>query len=266
MFVIDPLIGADIEVFLSSKEDGSFVSAEGIIPGTKDEPFIFDETNKHHAISLDNVMPEFCIPPATTPAEFYFGIEKALKYIESIIPKNLEINIVPAAYFDEKYLLTENALKFGCDPDFNAWLNVQNDPPPSSSNLRTAGFHVHVGYRNPTNFVNTSIAKAMDIFLGVPAVLLEPENDRKKLYGKAGAHREKAYGMEYRVLSNHFCNNDKLTSWVFQNTKRAIDFVNAGNCISLNPEDKDKIVDCINKKDKELALDLINKYNIKLAA
>jgi hypothetical protein len=264
--IFDFKIGADIEVFLQNKENGQVVSAEGLIPGKKDKPFIFDDVSNFHAISLDNVMAEFCIPPATTPADFYFGIEKALKYIESIIPKNLEILIAPAAQLEDKWLQTENAKLFGCDPDFNAWTLEQNLPPGTATNLRTSGGHLHIGYFNPNSYDNTSLIKACDIFLGVPSILQEPDNERKTMYGKAGAYREKKYGVEYRTISNYYAGDRKLTDWVFQNTVEAINFANAGRCNFLSHEEKEEIVNCINYNNKDLAEMIIQKYNVKLAA
>lgn len=266
MFVTDIKIGADIELFLRNRGTGEIVSAEGLIPGTKYKPFIFDESSEYYALSLDNVSPEFCIPPSENAAEFYFGIEKALKYIESIIPKELETVAVPAAYLNEKYLQTENAKTFGCEPDFNAWTEMQNMPPAPNENMRTAGGHIHIGYKNPNVFINKSLIKALDIYLGVPSILQEPENDRKRMYGKAGAYRDKSYGVEYRTISNYYLQSKELTDWVFQNTMEAINFVNKGGCNGLNIQEKEEIVNCINYNDHELANVLIEKYQVKLAA
>jgi hypothetical protein len=244
-------IGADVEVFLRERETGRVVSAEGLIKGTKSEPFNFDESNKFFATSLDNVMAEFCIPPATTPAEFYFGIERALKYINGIIPKELETVAVPAAYLEEKYLQTENAKLFGCDPDFNAWTLEQNIPPGTSTNMRTCGGHIHIGYDNPNAFFNINLIKAMDIYVGV---------------ARAGFYREKSYGVEYRTVSNYYLQDKKLTEWAFNNTIEAINFVNSGRCNLLGYEEKEEIVNTINYNDKEMAQRLVDRYQVKLAA
>lgn len=266
MFVRNFKIGADIEVFLQKKDTGEIVSSEGLIKGTKEQPFNFDESNKFYAISLDNVMTEFCIPPATTPAEFYFGIEKALNYIREVIPQDLEPVALPAAYLDEKYLSTENAQLFGCEPDFNAWNNTQNPPPGGAGTMRTGGGHIHVGYDEPNSMTNLNIIKAMDIFLGIPSIIQEPDNERKILYGKAGAHREKKYGVEYRTISNYYLQSRELTDWVFQNTLKAIEFVNSGKCNLLDWNEKEDIVNSINYNDKELARTIIDRYQVKLAA
>lgn len=266
MLIKNFLIGADIEVFLQNKTDGSIVTAEGIIKGTKKEPFNFDKADKFFATSLDNVMAEFCIPPAKTASEFYNFIQKSLKYINDNIPKELQTVALPAAEINPIYLQTENAQTFGCDPDFNAWTRLKNIPPGTSTNLRTCGGHIHIGYENSSDFLNVMLIQAMDIFVGVPSILLEPDNDRKTMYGKAGAYRDKSYGVEYRTISNFYLQNPKLTEWAYNNTVSAINFVNNGGCNTLGPEEKEEIVNCINYNNKEAALQIVEKYNIKLAA
>jgi hypothetical protein len=257
-------IGADIEVFLRRKDTGEIVTAEGLILGTKEKPHIFDDSNPFYATSLDNVMAEFCIPPSDNPADFYFATQKALQYLNSIIPNDLQTVAVPAAYLDERFLQTENAKKFGCDPDFNAWTMEQNPPPGSSGNMRTGGGHIHVGYDDSNDFMNISIAKAMDIFVGVPSILQEPDNDRKALYGRAGSYRHKGYGVEYRTVSNYYLQSKELTEWVFNNTISAINFAATGQCNLLGPMEKEEIVNAINYNDKELANIVISKYGVKL--
>ena len=34
----------------------------------------------------------------------------------------------------------------------------------------------------------------MDLFLGVPSILIDPDTERRKMYGKAGDYRLKEYG------------------------------------------------------------------------
>lgn len=260
------MIGADIEVFLQDKKTKEIVSAEGIIKGTKHEPYKFDAENKYYATSLDNVMAEFCIPPAKSPYQFYRGVKTALKYINSTIPKNLETLASPAQRIDEKYLQTESAKLFGCELDFDAWTTYQNETPGAMTNLRSCGGHIHIGYEEPSNFISLMLMKAMDIFVGVASVLMEPDNERKNLYGRAGAFRHKSYGVEYRTVSNYYLQSKELTKWAFDNTKAAIDFVNEMKVGMLGYEDQELIVSCINTADKDLARQLIEKFNVKLAA
>jgi len=255
-------VGADIECFLQHKETGEIISAEGIIKGTKHEPFIFDDVSEFHATSLDNVMAEFCIPPCTTVDDFIGGIFHSKKYIESLDDK-LCTAFIPCNLMDEKYLLTENSQTFGCEPDYNCWSGEVNPRPKSSGNLRTAGFHVHMGYDNPNDDKSMILAKFFDLYVTLPSLLLEPDNDRRKMYGKAGAMRFKGYGLECRTLSSFFASNEENIRFVFNQTVKAI---NAAENFSIDINAiSDKVQRAINKNDKKFVQEIVNIFNIMAA-
>lgn len=255
-------IGADIELFLMEKATNTIVSAEGIIQGTKRSPFFFDPNDKFAATSLDNVLAEYCIAPARNSEDFVKNINKSIGYINSILPPELCTAALPCAVLDEKYLQTKNAKLFGCESDYNAWLKCQNPKPKADNqNLRSAGTHVHIGYEDPSLAVTEEAVKAMDLFLSVPSVLIEPDNERRKLYGKAGAFRIKPYGFEHRVLSGFFGGSDELKRWVFENTELAIQFVNDNRADELESV-SDLIQMAINNSDKVLAGNLIRQFEI----
>lgn len=259
-------IGADIEVFLRDSQSHEIISAEGIIKGAKDAPFKFLPGDDYFATSLDNVMAEFCIPPAKAAPEFSKHIQFALGWINGFVGSNLQTYAHPCAFVNPKFLQTENAKLFGCDPDYNAWTGGDVNPKPdaTSGNLRSCGGHIHVGYDNPDMNVNMELIRAMDIFLGLPSVIQEPDNERKTLYGKAGAFRHKAYGVEYRTISNYYITDSKLMEWAFNNTHAAIDFVN--NRYLLGRDEGEGVIFAINNNDKKLAETLINYFGVKMAA
>lgn len=265
MFIKNYKIGGDHEVFLKNKKTNDIVTAENIIKGTKEFPFNFDKSDPFACTSLDCVLAEYNIAPATTKAEYYHGIEKALNYIKKNIPADLEIAILPAARLKDEYLQSETSQMFGCSSDFNCWTRQQNPTPIPDGNLRSAGFHITLGYDDPNEFVNLMWVKAMDLFVNVPSVIQEPDNERKKLYGKAGAFRHTVFGVEARSLSNYVLQDKKLIDWVFDNTIEAINFVNSGN-IYLLDEEADIIISAIDDKDVNKAEYLINKFNIKMVA
>src|SRR5690606_24428610 len=132
---------------------------------------------------------------------------------------------LPSANLDRMYLETENALTFGCQPDYNAYTMQTNlRPNTSDETLRSAGGHIHIGYKDapeydPEYYIpdeeRANIVRALDLFIGVPSILLEPDNKRKELYGKAGAFRPKPYGLEYRTISNYYMEDKKLIEWVY---------------------------------------------------
>lgn len=256
-------IGADIEVFLKDNLKNEIVSAEPYIKGTKHEPFNFDTSNKYFAVSLDNVLAEFCIPPAQTVVDWVGNISKALEYIQSAIPENLSVVATPSAILKPKYLRTINAQTFGCEGDLNIWLKANNEKPNAKNkNLRSAGGHIHIGYEKNSIEVNEMIVKTMDLFIGVPSVLQEPNNERKLLYGKAGCARFKPdYGVEYRTVSNYYLQSEALTKWVFERTKAAIEFINKGKFDEVE-EVGELIQNCINRSDTIAAGNLIRQFDL----
>ena len=260
-------IGTDFEMFLQNVNTKEIVSAEGLVAGTKNKPFPIDEENKDFAISLDNVSVEGNIPPATTAYEFYKNVQKTIEYINSVIPPDLKAVPLPAARLAEKYVSTEHAQILGCESDLNAYTGDINPRPnvqcKENYTLRSSGGHLHLSYNKPDPFTSFDIIKALDLFIGVPSVILEPDNERKKLYGKAGACRLKKYGVEYRSPSNFYLQSETLTTWVFESAKKAIDFLNNDGIIYLE-DDQKLIVDSINNKDCDLAKKLINKYSLNL--
>lgn len=266
-------VGADVELFLKDKITGEIVSAEGFVQGTKNNPFVFDAENPHFATSLDNVLAEFGIPPATNKVEFYNFLKKSITFIERSLPKSLCTAILPAAELDIKWLQTRQAKKFGCDPDYNAYTMSHNSSPKSENAcLRSAGGHIHIGYEDPSeiNFFGLEkggeerarIIKALDLFIGVPSVILEPDNKRKELYGKAGAFRPKRYGVEYRTISNFYLESKSLIFWVYQQVMEAMAWLNEGH--DIGPMFGSHIQNTINNNDKKEAESLIKSYELKL--
>jgi hypothetical protein len=263
--VRNPLVGSDIEAFLMEEESGRIISAEGIIKGTKHKPFNFDPSSPFWATSLDNVLAEYCIAPASDRECFVNNINKSIGYIKSILPAGVCMAAIPSAILEDEFLQTANAKLFGCESDLNVWLRRHNPKPKAENeNLRSAGAHVHVSYDEPDMETTEQLVKAQDLFLGVPSILLEPDNERRRLYGKAGAFRIKDYGFEYRTLSGFFASTDELKGWVFDNTMRAIDFINNERFDELDAVG-DQIQAAINTNDKKLAGDLIRQFDIQLA-
>lgn len=264
--VKNPLVGSDVEYFLVDKLSGEIVSAEPFIKGTKENPFRFDPKNQFFATQLDNVMAEGNIPPASTSYMFLKYMTDLRSYINNTIPARYQTLAAPAAILEDKYLQTETAARFGCDPSLNAWTGETVEPKPTGDKLRSAGFHIHVGYESPNSTTNVKLAKALDLFLGVPSVLLEPQNSRKKVgYGLAGNMRHQPHGVEYRTLSSFFAGHKKLIEWVYKNTHSAIDAINQGYFREIDRLGK-IIQHIINNEDKEEARTLLKYWEIRMPA
>lgn len=269
----DILVGADIELFLQHRHTKEIISAEGYIKGSKDVPYCFDDSNEYFATSLDNVLAEFSIPPSRTVDEFIANINKSLAFINNTIPPDFCTVALPSARLKSRYLRTKQAQRFGCEPDYNAYHGHENlKPQCDDKNLRSAGGHIHIGYADPVeynhyDYVGTeehcNLIKALDLFVGVPSIIMEPDNKRKELYGKAGAFRPKSYGVEYRTVSNFYLEKPELTNWVFQSSKDAINWLNAGNEIDKG---LGSIIErVINTNNKKEAAEIIDYYSLKVA-
>lgn len=269
-------VGTDFELFLRNKETHEIVSAEGYIKGSKHRPFRFDkEASPHFSTQLDNVLAEATIPPAENANEFLNGIIKAREFIQSVLPNHLEPVVQASANLAEKYLRTEQAMVFGCSPDFNAYTKFINEKPFCEDwTLRSCGAHIHTGYDGvavkfrgdlfnyEVDDQRSDIVKAMDLFISVPLVIMEPDSERKLLYGKAGAFRPKPYGLEYRSPSNWYLSSDETIKWAFESTKNAFKYF--GEKGPLAGDLPNHVEEVINTNNKSAALDLVKEFNLQL--
>jgi len=254
-------IGCDPEFFL--KDQKGYIGAAKFLKGTKWYPEKIDENGS--AVLHDNVMVEFNTAPARTADEFVQSVNTVLQHLRGRLPQDVSFDFSPSAHFSPSRLRSMAAKIFGCEPDFNAWLKGRTNPPIECDDrtLRTSGGHIHVGYTAPTEGTNLELIKHMDLFLGVPSILIDKAGDeRRKMYGKAGACRMKPYGAEYRVLSNFWIANNDLIQWAFNNTISTTEFLNSGNRIS--EEDGELVVHTINNNDEVAAKHLIEKYKIEM--
>jgi hypothetical protein len=119
----------------------------------------------------------------------------------------------------------------GCTPDFNAWTGEVNpSPKPPVKTLRTASGHLHIGWidgnadmSDPVHIQTCKdLVKQFDWYLGAWSVGVDKDSKRRSLYGKAGAMRFKPYGVEYRVLSNFWLENEYRMLAVWNRMQRAI--------------------------------------------
>lgn len=256
------LIGADPEVFLQERRNQEFMSAIGLIGGTKRSPRPISDVG--HYVQEDNVAVEFNIPPSKNAESMTAHINRCLNWVTKNIHDNLEISHKCSARFRPDLLNNEKAQHFGCDPDLNAWTKQVNNKPEESGNLRTCGGHIHVGYQKVSQPVSLRLVKAMDLFLGTPSIILDKDTERRMMYGKAGACRLKSYGVEYRVLSNFWVFSAELIQWAFTNTLKAVEFVNTAQ--ELSEDDEQAVQQAINYSDSGAAMYLIDRHNISVPA
>lgn len=254
-------IGADPELFL--QKDGKFVSAYGMIEGTKEKPLPVP----HGAVQVDGTALEFNIDPSSDHMQFEYNINQVLHSLRSMIPGEFEFVLSATADFDPEYLASqpEMARLLGCDPDYNAYTGELNPQPEPHPSMRTAAGHVHIGWTKDANVRDRghiddciAIVKELDVWLGLWSVTQDKNKRRREMYGKAGAFRPKPYGVEYRVLSNFWLASNELIRTVFQYTNVAMNKMTTKS--PMHPVLQDQgfdIQEIINTSNTQVALHII---------
>lgn len=234
-------IGCDPEFFIQKNK--KYMSAINIIKGTKEEPHPIPGL-RGAACLQDNVAVEFNTPACNDKDAFIRSIQFVLTKLQRGALRGFDFSKESAVFFEEDQLQHPKAQEFGCEPDYNAWTkDINPRPKASDANLRSAGGHIHVGTKEDP----IEVIRAMDLFLGVPSILKDKGKLRRQLYGKAGSFRPKNYGCEYRTLSNFWIFSEDLIGWAYDQTQKAVEFVEAGELIT--PEDGLRIQNCINNDD-----------------
>lgn len=255
-------IGADPELFIYDKKERKFISSIGIIPGEKGKAFKIDGAAEGYGIQVDNVLAEFNIPPTNNLQNFCSSINFMKSCIKDLVSKvnpNYTIKCQASAIFDDDQLQSKEATLFGCDPDFSCYTRSRNEKPEgAATNLRSAGFHIHIGYPNNTIEDSIRLIKYMDAYVGLISLLHDTDVERRKLYGKAGCFRLTPYGCEYRTLSGFMLSSNKLVKLVYNRTIKAIEAFNQGK--SLPSEFLVK--NAIDLNNATLAEELIKEYNL----
>ena len=147
------------------------------------------------------------------------------------------------------------------------------DTTKAQDSLRSAGGHWHVGYKDETKemlkdpYGKAEVVKLLDIFQGVPSILLDPDETaplRRSLYGRAGAHRPTPYGVAYRPLGNFWVKSPELVGIMYQLSDIAIRLCVEGESETIiKAAEPKQIIAAINGSDQHLAegvLRRIQKY------
>lgn len=220
-------VGADPEVFVRDLKTHRHYSAHEFPCGDKWKP----RRTKNGSVQIDGTALEFNVRPSKTKKDFIRNVNKVMGDLETIAYRhdpNCVLSFVPYVNFGHEYLntLPQQYRVLGCNMDYNAYTKAPNPPPDADLPIRTAAGHVHLGWgkfpETPEHFqLCCELAKELDFYLGLPSLKWDPDPHRRELYGKAGSFRPKAYGMEYRVLSNRWVEWPELCGYVFTATKTA---------------------------------------------
>lgn len=245
-------IGADPELILADS-GGSPRIGVGLIGGTKKSP----RRVVNGALQEDNVLAEINIDPADSEDTFVGNLSLVLDQLNGIISKSglVTTTLSSAEYDMDELRSSDQCRKFGCEPDYNIYtMQPQEVDVFAIRNLRTAGGHIHIGYPNPSKETSTALVKACDVFLGIESILIDHDTKRREFYGKAGSFRPKAYGIEYRTLSNFWIHSLDYMKWAYNGAMAATkDVLDCDAKITNKIQSKFDVQSIINSGDKEAA-------------
>ena len=253
-------IGSDPELFIFNRKTKKVVSAIDKIPGHKNKPFT-EGLPEGFGLQTDNILAEFNIPPAYNVEDFVANIEFMKDFIRNKVKEinpNFDVLCQASAKVPSKELAHPQAREFGCDPDYCIYRQGPNQvSTAATTNLRSAGFHIHVGY--PEHNIDTSLVMLhyIDAYLGIPSIIYDTDA-RRKLYGKAGCFRLQKYGFEYRTLSSYWIESPTRLKFIWNQLMYALEAFENGNIIP----DYDLIRSTIDNNDVESAKQLIEKYRL----
>lgn len=248
-------LGSDPELFLRDNITKALRSAIPIIPEGKDAGRSLDATGFNRVLH-DNVLIEFNTKPEEEKEAFVDTHRGVMQTIQNIVSEHgLELHLQASADFPECELVCEEARIFGCDPDFTWFPTPAMQVMPveaAGKPFRSAGGHLHIGTHKdspelsemltePSGLGKIRVVKALDVFVGIISIFLDKDStapERRTLYGKAGSHRPKTYGVEYRACSPWWLATPEHTSLVHELT-------NAALVVALDEEDLEDLIDDI---------------------
>lgn len=187
-------------------------------------------------IQNDGTALEINTTPMATEDAFVANFDNSFKELQDLLQKKDDRAfpvITPVAYFGKKCLesVPKEVRRLGCRPDYCAWTEELNPEPDGDKiDYRTASGHIHLGWTENAKVMSekhflecSELVRELDYYVGCMSLLWDMDDTRRKVYGRAGAFRPKAYGLEYRTLSNAWCRRKSLARTVFKQTKRCFD-------------------------------------------
>ena len=100
-------------------------------------------------------------------------------------------------------------------------------------------------------------------------MLIDPEQGRRELYGRAGEFRMKSYGLECRQLGSFFLSDFRYIEWVWEGVEKCISQFEKGEDLNSDPmftrnelDETCTIENIINGYDLEAAQEFCDANNI----
>lgn len=264
--------GSDPEFMLKTADGKKYVSAIGVVPGTKTD--MLPLGNGHFGFH-DNVLAECCPHYGKNKEEVIANFRDCFqRYANVVAPYKL----TPQAShtYPESECLHPAALEFGCSPEMNAYdMSTVNAPVCEAGNtFRSGGGHIHLGYIDGPKYPLIDgmgrwwLTRMMDLFVGLPSILIDNDptsQDRRKLYGGAGNMRPKDYGIEYRTMSNFWLSCPRLVALQHDLCGFVISFMQANDAHQeLWEKYAEDLLGTINNGDRNKAASIWNVISLNL--
>lgn len=220
----------------------------------------------------DNVLVEYATKPSESFEHFDGIIQLGLDCCAKELDK-VNLGLAPGISshiftMDELNSFHKSAFEFGCEPDYNALTGMMNPKPKAAdAGLRTAGGHIHLGYAHLLDGMGLEESQTItgvmcDYYMGLTSLLMDSDDRRRELYGKAGAIRKKDYGIEYRTLSNFWVFNKSTRQFMWEQSNKVIDSLAGGFNELVARVTPDEIQRVINEADKRMAEQYIKRLGV----
>jgi hypothetical protein len=269
-----PMLGADPEFFIGT--DKKLISSIGVIGGEKGKGVSISPIINATWLE-DNVAVEVNAPAYKSAGDFKTRWMQIMSEVKkTLAAKKMHAIIKPVVNFRSEELGHPKAHVYGCDPDFCAYDEDTKKPRvvdvQQFGNTRFAGGHLHLSFQNRDKIPAYAVAMIFDALVGLPAIMLDSQQERRKSYGLAGLFRTKKYadgseGIEYRTLSNFWIKDVHQDPEATHMHYMAATALSIGHAASMRPMELSKffirlplkdIQQTINKEDKVRARELLN--------
>jgi len=225
-----PYMGTDPEFFVAGPRN-KVLASDKFFYGKDDKKAEFydagcdDDEDEKMKLFFDGIQAEINVPHSVCRETTAHYIRIALRRAENIVKKKGDkahhLVMKPSVRVSQGVIdgADDEARRFGCMPDFNAYSGTQNTPEMDASRhlFRYAGGHIHIGISSgyaqkgtkeyviaKTEEGHIKIIKLIDYLVGLMLIMLDKgpaANRRRTKYGKAGCFRPTPYGIEYRTPS-----------------------------------------------------------------
>ena len=266
--------GCDCEFILTLH--GQYKSAVKVLTGTREKR---ERSTHGHEFFHDNVLAEVAIAPSMTAEETERNFHTALKTLSDMVSP-CKLNLAASADYPQKELKDPEAREAGCSEETDAYVRKtlpSQEKIIKTTPFRTAGGHIHLGGKGVLQDSGRIplVVYAMDLFVGIPSLFLDNNvlsKERRQMYGRAGSHREKTYGLEYRVLSPFWLRSPSTVKLIYDLSMFSLNFVESNLINRFWEFDEEKLM--AGKKDayrcfgydKDLLVSAINNQNMNAAS